>query len=377
MRSSGINVFRIGGIQIVIDISWFVVFFLVAIMMAQNYFPQERDEFSAADSWLLGFASAVLIFVSVLLHELGHSFVALAYGVRVVSIRLFIFGGVAQIESEPSAARHEFLIALAGPATSMALAVGFAAASGAVYAFGGPASLYVLAGSVSVANLMLALFNLVPGLPLDGGRILRAFLWDHWNDLERATKVVSQLGNVVAIFLVVVGALQFFLTQNLVSGIWLAFIGFVMKQSAVASYQNTVMKQTLSGVKVCQVMTADVVTVDWLTSVEDLVRDYIYKRKFKTFPVLYQNELLGMVSLFQVKSIPKELWTFKQVRDIMTPIDKVAILRPSDDAAEALNRLTASDTGRMPVIEDGRLVGLVSRSDIMSVFRIKSDLGVA
>src|SRR5437867_2634002 len=210
MRVRGLNLLRVWGIQIIIDYSWFIVFFLVIYSMAEIYFPQAHRQFTKPQYWLMGFAAAVLLFMSVLLHELAHSFVALKQGVRVTSIRLFIFGGVAQIASEPSSGRHEFLIALAGPAASMMLALLFGLISLVSFFTGRFEALAAVTWRLASANVILALFNMIPGFPLDGGRMLRAILWDRWNDTARATKVVSQIGNAFALFLILLGVLQFF-----------------------------------------------------------------------------------------------------------------------------------------------------------------------
>ncbi len=293
------------------------------------------------------------------------------------SIRLFIFGGVAQVSSEPSSGRNEFLIALAGPAVSMALAFFFGMLYVLLLFSGGLRPVAAVAWYLATANLILAVFNMIPGFPLDGGRILRAILWDRWNDLGRATKVVSRIGNSFALFLMILGVLQFFFSQSLISGLWFIFIGLFMKQAATGSYQAVLLRQALAGVQVRQIMTENLVVVDWLTSVDELVRDYIYRHQFTSFPVFNREEFLGMVTLADVKSVPKELWAFKQVRDIMIPAERVPSLKPTDDATEALAVMISADVGRMPVIEDGRLVGIVSRRDIMNLFKIKSDLGVA
>jgi len=227
------------------------------------------------------------------------------------------------------------------------------------------------------ANILLALFNMIPGFPLDGGRILRAFLWGHWDDMGRATKVVSQLGNAFAVFLIILGLLQFLVTQNLLSGLWIIFIGLFMKQSAVGSYHGVMLRRALVGVPVRQIMTENLVTVDWLLSIEELVQNYIYRHQFTNFPVFNRDEFIGMVSLDGVKSIAKDLWGFKQVRDIMTPVEFVPCLKPTDDASEALSRMVSGDIGRMPVVDNGKLMGIVSRRDIMNLFKIKSDLGAA
>jgi Zn-dependent protease len=375
MDFKGVRLLRIRGIQITIDYSWFIIFLLIVYLAAEGAFPRMQGRFSVIHYWMMGVAFAVLYFASVLIHELAHSLVALRHGIEVKSIRLLFFGGLAQISSEPRTSKNEFLIALAGPATSVALAFLF----GMVWTFltlagvSGPAA--AVAAYLSMANLVLAFFNMLPGLPLDGGRILRAILWDRWNDPERATKVVSRLGNALALFLIFLGILQFFFSRNLVGGLWSVLIGLVMKQAAVGSYQAAVLREALAGTRVSQIMTENVISVDWLTSVDELVHNYIYKHQFTHFPVFNRDEMVGMVSLAQVKNIPRELWAFKQVRDIMTPIEQVPRLKPTDDATEALSRMVSEDTGRMPVMEEGRLVGIVTRRDILNLFKIKSDLG--
>ncbi len=376
MRFRGINLLRIHGIQITIDYSWFVILFLVIYSMAEGYLPPAEKSRPVPHSWLMGVVAVGLFFLSVLIHELAHTLVSLRQGVQVLGIRLFIFGGLRQVTSEPKSGGNEFLIALAGPATSMVIALG----SGFLYFFllltGSYRPLAALASILAFSNLLLAILNMIPGFPLDGGSILRAILWDRWNDLTRATKTVSQIGNAVALFLILLGVALLFFTQFMIVGLWVAFIGLIMKQSAVGSYQAAVLKETLSGVQIRQIMTENVVAVDWLKSLEELVRDYVYRFQFTSFPVFDRDEFMGMVSLSDVRAVPKELWGFKQVRDVMTPADHVISLGPTDDATEALSRMTSADVGRMPVLENGRLVGIVSRRDIMNLFKIKSDLGL-
>ncbi|MBZ5495317.1 MAG: site-2 protease family protein [Acidobacteriia bacterium] len=377
MQLKGIHLFRLGGIQIIIDYSWFVVFILVASTMAESYFPAVQKQFSPAQYWIMGLTAAFLFFASVLLHELAHSFVATKHGIRVTGIRLFVFGGLAQVSSEPESGRHEFLIALAGPAVSMLIGFGFGFFYALMWLAGrlGPAA--AVAWYLAAANILLGVFNMIPGFPLDGGRILRAILWDRWGNLSRATKVVSQIGNSFALFLIFLGVLVFLVAQAFITGAWFVLIGLFMKQSAVGSYQAVVIRESLIGVQIRQIMKESVVSVDWLISLDELVREYIYKQQFTSFPVFNRSELVGMVSLEQVKAVPKELWMFKQVRDIMTPIEQVPHLKPTDDATEAFKRMVAEDLGGMPVIEDGGLVGIVSRRDLLDLFKIKSDLGLS
>ena len=377
MKLSGFNLLRVGGIESIIDYSWFVIFFLAIYTMPESFFSQMHQNHTVAQYWILGAVCAVLLFISVLTHELAHSFVAMKQGVKASRMRHPILGGLEQFASVPKSGRHEFLVALAGPAASIALGMFFFAIYGYLVLTGSAATATGIAGVLAAANIIFALFNLIPGFPLDGGRILRAILWDRWNDLARATKIVSQLGNAFALFLIIFGLLQFFVTRSLLSGLWLLFIGLFMKQSAVGSYQAVMLRQSLAGVKVRQIMTEKVVSVDWLISIDELVRDYIYKHQFSNFPVFDREEFVGMISLEGVKAISKDLWSFKQVRDAMTPVELVPCLNPADDATEALSRMVSGDIGRMPVVENGRLLGIVSRRDIMNLFKIKSDLGLA
>jgi Zn-dependent protease len=375
MKRGGFTLMRIGGIEVIVDYSWFVILAIFAMM--GSYFPQTHQNYTASQYWTMGAAAALLFFLSILIHELAHSFVAIKHGIKVTSIRILIFGGVAQTTSEPKSGRHEFLIALSGPAASMALGVFFLVAWAPFYVTNQMHPSAQVTGFLAFANILLAVLNLIPGFPFDGGRILRAFLWDRWDDMARATKIVSQIGNVCALFLIVFGILQFLATQSLVLGMLLIFLGLFMRHSAAGSYQTVMLRRTLSDVRVKQVMSESVMSVDWLVSVGEFVQDYIYKHKLTDFPVFNRDEFVGMVSLEGVKTVSKELWGFKQVRDIMTPAEMVPFLRPADDAAEALSRMLSGDLEQMPVMEDGRLLGIVSRRDIMNLFRIKSDLGVA
>ncbi|MDI9611578.1 MAG: site-2 protease family protein [Acidobacteriota bacterium] len=375
MRPGGFQLLRIGGIDVTIDYSWFVIFFLVLYTMAESYFPRVHSDYSTGQYWIMGSVAALLLFVSILLHELAHSFVALRQGIRVEGIRLFIFGGLAEVATDAPNGRQEFLISLAGPATSMGLGAFFLAVH--FIAGGVAAAAAGIAWWLGWANILLALLNLIPGFPLDGGRILRAFLWDHWDDMARATRVVSRIGNAFALFLIILGILQFLLTRSLLSGLWLVFIGMFMKQSAVGSYQSLMLKRALEGVEVRQIMSAEVVKVDWLTPLDRLIQDYIYRRQVTRFPVFNREEFVGMVSLGEVKKVSRALWGFKQVRDVMIPVDEVPCLGPTDPAGEALSRMAAAEDGCMPVVEDGVLLGIVTRRDILNLFKIKSDLGAA
>jgi len=375
MKHIGFPPLRIGRIEIVIDYSW-IIMFAVILIITRSFFSQAYPDNTALFYWSMGCIASVLIFLSVLAHELAHIFVAAKFGIRARSIRLHVFGGYHPIEQEPQSGRQEFVIALAGWAVNIALSCFSLGIYAYFWLMQQAAPVAGVAACLLVANGLLAALHMIPGFPLDGGRVLRAILWDRWNDMARATRVVSQIGNGLALFFLIFGILQFLVTQNLFAGL-IFFIGLFMKQSAMGNYQSILQQKALGHVSIRQVMTEDVITVDWLISLEELVQEYIYKHRFKHFPVFNRNEFVGMVSLGAIKSVSRDLWTFKQVRDIMVLAEDAACVRASDNAFEVLKKMVAENIELLPVAEDGKLEGVVSRNDILNLLKIKTDLGTA
>jgi Zn-dependent protease/predicted transcriptional regulator len=347
-----------------------VVFFLVIYLSVEQASPQNLS------GWGVGIALSLSLMGSVLIHELAHLIMSRKWGIRVSSIRLFFFGGIAQVSSEPSNGRQEFLIAIVGPAASVLLGTGCAFLYIISIAAGIEGNLQLVLGVLSFANIALGLINMIPGLPLDGGRMLRALLWERWNDLARATRVASQLGNSFALTLVFMGILQLFANPNLLIGLLFILLGLSLKQASLGGYQFTVLSESLAGIPIGQVMTTKLVSVDWLMSIEDFVRDYVFHHRHAQYPVYNRGEIQGIVLADRAQRVPKDLWGFKQVRDIMTPIEQVPHLNPSDDAGETLKQMLADDQAPMPVIEGGQLLGIVSRHDILKAFRAQPDKGV-
>jgi len=375
MKNGGFPLVKIGGVNIIIDYAWLIMFFIITII-AENSIAQAYPDFTATVHWMIGIIVSFLIFFSVLIHELAHLFMAKKLGVRIKTIRLHVFGALTSVTPETRSGRHEFIIALAGWAASMAL--GFLCLTGYAYFWFVQYAHPVrdIAAYLMFANFILAALHMIPGFPLDGGSILRAILWDRWNDAERATRIVSQIGNGLALFLIIFGVLQFIVTRNLFSGL-LFVVGLFMKQSSAGIYRSAVEQNALSKVRVSEAMSTNVITVDWLVSVEELVREYICRYRHTFFPVTNRDETIGMVSLEGVRSTAKDLWTFKQVRDIMVPIENVVCTGPDSNAGDVLKQMDSAKTGRMPVMENGRLVGVVTRNDIAKLFRIRSDLGIS
>jgi Zn-dependent protease/predicted transcriptional regulator len=368
----GYNLMRIGGIRVVVDPSWLFIFALVVWSLATGYFPAAEPATTGLQAWALGVVAALLLFASVLVHELSHAALARRAGVPVPRIRLFLFGGVSEMASEPPDARAEIRIAAAGPLTSLALAFLFWGLSRTAF----PASLpggRAVAEYLAAINLALALFNLLPGFPLDGGRILRAWLWKSRGDLLSATRTAGRAGSIVGYSLMGVGLVNLVFGGNL-GGVWMILIGMFLNQAASQSYQTVLLRDTLSGCRVKELMSRPVITVPDHASLEELVNDYFYRHPHGSFPVASDDRLAGMVSLEQLKSVPREDWTRTPVRQIMTPAEALHPLDPDEDCVTALERMIRGDVGRLPVVAGGRILGILSRRDVMQLFKIRSDL---
>jgi len=374
MKSKGFKICRIGGVDVIVDYSWFVIFFLLTYSMAETFFPDAHKDYGRFWYWIMGAATTALTFISILVHELAHTWVSIKRGIRTTSIRLFIFGGMAETSSEPENGRDEFLIALAGPTASTLLGILFAFVYISIMAYANPVATIVQCAAM--ANLALAFFNLAPGFPLDGGRILRAFLWDHWNDMARATRTVGRIGDVLAVFLMVFGILQMIFYQSFLFGIWFLCIGFFLKRAAGGAFQSaaTARRESPPRITVRQIMKKNVVAVDWLVTVNQFIDDYLYKYYFTEFPVLNRNELVGIVTLEGVRDVAVKLRNFKQIRDIMIPLEQVVGIRPEDDADSAFERMLETDADCIPVIEEGQLIGIILRRDIANYTQIKTSL---
>jgi len=366
------RLFRIAGIPVRVDLSWFIVFILVAWTLADGYFTQV-DNLSIGTRWVMGIISALFLFISVLLHELSHSLVGIHEKLPIRSITLFIFGGVADIGEEPQTPAVELKMALAGPAVSLILAILFFG----VFVFGNmvrlPASILAVLNYLWIINLTLLIFNMVPGFPLDGGRVLRALLWFS-TSLRKATRISAMIGSGFGIFLIGAGILLLVAGRGFVGGFWLLIIGFFLRNAADQSYKSVLFKEALEGIPVSQIMTENPITVDADFTIHQLVEEFFYRKRFHSFPVLDNGVPVGFVYIGEVKNIPREKWHDVRIRDVMdTGIMNLA-LSPDDDAVKALNAMLRSDKGRIPIIRNGDLVGLVSRQDIINYLNIRIDL---
>lgn len=370
------NLFKVLGFEISLDISWFFILALIVWTLGAGYFPSIYPSLSPATHWIMGGVAAILLFISVLVHELSHSVVARSRGLQISGIRLFIFGGVSEMTEEPESAGDEFKIAVVGPLTSLVLAIIFFALS-FLPIRGWSLPTFAILRYLALLNFALAIFNLIPGFPLDGGRVLRAILWGRSHNLQKATNTATTVGKGFAFILIAFGAITA-LSGSLIGGIWYIFIGMFLNMAAESGKQQTIMRQALIGVKVRDLMSQDVVHVDPGLSCHELVDDYILKYRFDMFPVMRNDGVLvGLVSLDDVKKLPRDEWATSPVQQVMEPVREELILHPDEEAVDCLSRMvTSHEQGRMPVVDDKNdLVGVVTRRDIMNLLRIKTDLG--
>ncbi|MFC1981786.1 site-2 protease family protein [Chloroflexota bacterium] len=371
MRSS-IRLGRIAGIEIGVHYSWIFIFTLVVWSLAQGFFPQTYPGWDTAIYWTTGILAATLLFVSVLLHELAHSLVARSRGMPVHSITLFIFGGMSNIEREAEKPKVEFAMAIVGPLTSLALAGVFWGVSQTIENEMSP--LAALLGYLTLINIILGIFNLLPGFPLDGGRILRSVLWSTTGDLIKATNIAAMVGRFLGWALIALGVFQMF-AGNFMGGLWLAFIGWFISSAADASRREVTLRERLSGAPVRDVMYASPETVDSTTTVAEVVWDIFRQRHRHAVPIRQNNHLVGIVTITDIKELPQDKWAETPVAEIMTrePLYSVA---PEDDLNLAMGIIARHDINQVLVISQGQLVGILSRADIISHLHLSQELEI-
>jgi Zn-dependent protease/CBS domain-containing protein len=321
----------------------------------------------------MGIMGALGLFASIIFHEMCHSLVARQFGLPMKGITLFIFGGVAEMDEEPPSAKAEFMMAVAGPISSIFLAVCLAA----LYFLGKGGWWSEPVNGVlcylSMINGLLAAFNLVPAFPLDGGRVLRAALWSWKNNIKWATRIASNTGSAFGMFLIILGLLSV-LGGNFVGGMWWFLIGMFVRGAARMSYQQLLTREALEGEPVSRFMETNPVTVSPTISIKELVEDYVYKYHFKMFPVVENGELAGCISTRQVKEIPREEWSQKTVGEVRTQCSEDNTIQPETDAVKALSRMRKMDGSRLMVVENGHLEGILSLKDLLQFLSLKVEL---
>ncbi len=370
MNQRGISLGRVLGIRIELDYSWFLIFALVAWTLASGYFPAEFKNWPTAEYWLVGIATAVVFFLSVLLHELGHSIVARHYGIAVSSIKLFIFGGVSQIETEPPSAKAEFLMAVVGPLVSFALG-GIFAVLGVAFASVDP--LLALVKYLAYINVALGLFNLIPGFPLDGGRVFRSIVWGISKDLRRATVIAGNLGRFIGFLFILFGVYQVF-AGNFVNGLWIGFIGWFLESAAVAQVQQQRLHTLLAGRRVSQAMSREYTSVPPDTTVEALVDRHVLGNGQRSFVVKEGDKMAGLLTLHSIKEMDRSAWPTTTAAQAMIPLAQVKRIQPDEELWAAIEEMNHDGVNQLPVMSNGRIEGMLRREDIIGYLRNLQDL---
>jgi len=371
------NLGRLFGIQFRLHYTWFVIFFLITVSLSWQVFPYSYPEWPMWLHWVIGIITSLLFFASVVAHELAHSLVARAHGIPVKSITLFIFGGVSLITREAKKAKVEMLMAGAGPACSLGLSAFF----GLLWLLtrSGVESVAAMAFWLAYVNLVLAVFNLIPGFPLDGGRVFRSISWRITGDYRRSTWLATRFGQGFGYLFILGGVLVVVLRpfgMSWFSGVWLAFIGWFLASAASASYQQSRWREALQGLTAFQVMTPDCAVVPPQLTLAELIQRYIFSGGRQCFLVNDQDRLEGVLTLGNIKSVPQSRWAVTPVREIMTSVDKLKMLPPGQDALSILEQMDESGINQMPVVGEEGVIGLVTRDGLMRLLYIQSELGI-
>lgn len=364
---------RIAGIEIRVHWSWFAIFLLLTFWLAEGFFTDVYDDWSATEAWAAAIVASVMFFASVLLHELAHSLTAKRLGLPVSSITLFIFGGVSSLASEPTNAKQEFQIAIVGPGTSFVLAAFFGILAGIGLATGSedspPAA---IAMYLAVINLSLGIFNLLPGFPLDGGRVLRAAVWSRSGDLLSATRWASRGGLLISTGLIAVGVISI-LGGDFGGGAWFIVIGWFLRGAAQSSYDQLVVRRTLEGIRVRDVIDRSFVPVSPDDNLEQVVREMLGNSR-RCVPVVVAGDLLGLISIKDLQRVPEDERQETSAFRAMTPREKLHVTSPDASLADVLQLMAANDVHQLPVLDGKKFVGFVTRADVLRLLQVRSEL---
>lgn len=363
----------IAGIKINLDISWFLIAILISWTLALGYFPFYYPNLTVVTYWMMGIVGMLGLFISVLLHELSHATVAKGYGLPISGITLFIFGGVAEIQKEPPSPKIEFHVAIVGPIASIIIAI----LMYLITLFGEhahwPTPLIGITSYLAFINAVIVIFNLIPAFPLDGGRIFRALLWKWKNNLGWATKIASNIGASFGIILMIGGGI-FFIFGNMITGIWWFILGMFLRQAAIMSKRQFLIQKELKGETVDHFMQKDQVIIPADISVQNLVEDHFYRQFHDLYPVVENNQVLGFVTLEEIKQIPKSEWGQRKVKDILVPCTPQNTVTSSTSALQALKMMTPLDKPILMVVDNGNLSGTLTLEDLLRLISVKLEL---
>lgn len=366
---------RISGIEIGLHYSWFIIAALIVFSLGEH-FRLVNPNWGAGEIWIAGLFTAVLFFVTLLLHELAHSLVAQSRGLKVRAITLFALGGVSQIQDDATDAKTEFWVAIAGPIAS--LIIGFSCL-GIALGLGWQRSTEPHTAAIGVLvwlgyiNIALAFFNMIPGFPLDGGRVLRSLVWAITKNADRSTRIAARVGQVVAFLFILDGIWRYFSGAGF-GGLWIAFIGWFLMDAAKASYAEVGTTAALRGMRVYDVMSRDCVIVNRGMSLRDFVDIYLLKTGQRCFAVEDQGRLVGIITPRDVSNISRDRWDETTVREAMRPLQELHVIAPDTPVLDALKLMARNDVNQLPVVANGTLQGMVSRSQLVQLLQVRSVL---
>ena len=377
-----LNIGKVMGIPVKIHYTLWLVLVLIAWSLADGYMPAHYPGLDLATYWTIGIVSAVILFVSVFLHELSHSYIARKNGLPIARITLFFFGGVSEMSEEPKDPGLEVRMAAAGPLTSFAIAI----------VLGGLWYLTALSGPATAANPLtpviatlyyaallngvLGAFNLIPAFPLDGGRVLRGSLWKRSKNLLSATANATRVSEAIFLIMIFVGLYIFFVFGDFIDGLWIIFLGWFIRSGAETSLRQTRLTESLAGLKVGDIMTKDLLSVSPDASVQQLVTDYFLVHPHGGYPVISNGKLLGVVTMASVRSIPREKRELERVSQAMIPFERTVTVSPATYAVDALQMMAKSSVGRLIVMDGDKMAGILTRGDLMKAMRTRQDFGL-
>jgi Zn-dependent protease/predicted transcriptional regulator len=368
------RLFSLFGFEVKLDLSWLLLALLISWSLGAGMFPAEFPGLSSRTYAWMGVIGALGVFFSIVFHEFSHSLVARHYGMQIKGITLFVFGGIAEMEGEPPSPKSEFLMAVAGPLASFLLAFVFSRIEAIALLHEWPTPVVGVSNALAYINTVVAIFNLVPAFPLDGGRMLRAALWHIRKDLRAATRISSQMGSVFGLVLIFLGVFAF-IQGNIIGGMWWFLIGIFLRGAAQSSYQHLVLHDTLHEQPVSRFMRRNPETVPPSVTVRSFVEDYVYQHHFKMFPVVEKSELLGSVSINDIGKIPREEWDSVTVRDVMKPrSDDNTISADMETEKLLTSMMHPGRQSRYMVVDDGQLVGVIALKDVLELIALKMEI---
>ena len=372
---SSFRIGKIAGIEIGVHWSWLFILVLITWSFADGILQEFFPEWSEFQRWAVGVIVAGIFFASILLHELSHSLVAKSRGMPVKGITLFVFGGVSNLGREAESASEEFWIAIVGPLTSLGVGAFFAIIWAVLQVLDLASGVAAVAGYLAFINVVIAAFNMLPGFPLDGGRVFRSIVWARNRNLLQATRIASNVGQFVAFALMAAGAVQF-LFGFVIGGLWMFLIGLFLRSASTSSYQQMILETALRGVSAAELARSDYRTVPPDITVAELVDRHMLVGAGRCYPVMAGEELLGLVTLTDVRKLEREQWPTTTVFRVMTPFERLRTVSAGEDARQLLQLMSEADLNQVPVVDGRRLLGIVTRADILRLIQLRREVAL-